>query len=259
MISIGRELLRGQVADLNARTIAEFVSRRGGLVHRMTVVDDNRRAIAGAVREALTRNPGLVITSGGLGPAGDDLTLAGVADILGQPLAMSHPARKMVEEAYTRLHKARKVGSSALNQAREKMCLIPVGSQPVPNEIGIAPGVICKLPGGAAVVSLPGSPDEMIHVLENAVGMLQELTAEVHTARRELEAPTTDESSLIQLIARLSSEFPGLWISSRTLRTGKRGVSVVVTLEATASTEREADAVVSGAQRRLLTLAGEGL
>jgi molybdenum cofactor synthesis domain-containing protein len=259
VISVGRELLRGQVADLNAKTIAEFVSRRGGLVHRMTVVDDNARAIAGAVREALARNPHLVITSGGLGPAGDDLTLSGVAEVLGQPLSISQPARKMVEEAYLRLYQAKQVKSAALTQAREKMCLIPIGSQPVPNGIGIAPGVICKLPGGAAVVSLPGIPDEMIHVLENAVAMLQELTAEVHTAKRELEAPTPDESSLIELIRMLSSEFPGLWISSRTLKAGKRGVSVVITLEATASTEDEANAVVSGAQRRLLTLAGEGL
>jgi molybdenum cofactor synthesis domain-containing protein len=258
VISVGRELLRGQVADLNAKTIAEFVSRRGGLVHRMTVVDDNARAIAGAVREALIRNPHLVVTSGGLGPASDDLTLSGVAEVLGQPLSMNQQARKMVEEAYLRLQRARQVGTAALNPAREKMCKIPVGSQPIPNEIGIAPGVICKLPGGAAVVCLPGLPDEMRHVLDNAVRILQELTTKVHTAKRELEAPTPDESSLSELIKRLASEFPGLWISSRTLRAGRRGVSVVVTLEATASTIQEANAVVSGAQRRLLTLAGEG-
>jgi len=258
LISIGRELLRGQVPDKNARAIAEFITRRGGLVHRMTIVDDNIRPITEALREALGRNPHLVITSGGLGPAIDDLTLPGVAAALGQPLTMHHEARSLVEEAYQRLLKAKQVSTAALNQAREKMCRIPVGGMPVRNELGIAPGVICDLPGGAAVICLPGLPDEMLLVLQSALQQLQDLTTKVYTAKREIESPSPDESSLSALIARLANEFPGLWISSRTLRTGKRGLSVLVTMEAMAPSLEEANAVVSGAQRRLLTLAGEG-
>jgi molybdenum cofactor synthesis domain-containing protein len=258
LISIGRELLRGQVPDKNARTIAEFITRRGGLVHRMTIVDDNIRPITQALREALGRNPHLVITSGGLGPAIDDLTLSGVAAALGQPLTMHHEARSMVEEAYQRLLKKKQVSTAALNQSREKMCRIPVGSMPVRNELGIAPGVICDLPGGTAVICLPGLPDEMLSVLKGALQQLQDLTTKVYTAKRELESPSPDESSLSALIERLAAEFPGLWISSRTLRTGKRGLNVLVTLEAMAPSLEEANAVVSGAQRRLLTLAGEG-
>jgi len=258
LISIGRELLRGQVADKNGLTMAQFVTRRGGLVHRMTVVDDHIRAITEAIREALGRSPHLVITSGGLGPAIDDLTLSGVAAALGQPLAMSNEARTMVEKAYQRLLQAKQVSTASMNQAREKMCRIPIGSLPVRNDLGIAPGVICELPGGAAVISLPGLPDEMQHVLENAVELLQDLMTKVCTVKRELEAPTPDEAALSALIKRLSDEFPGLWISSRTQRMGKRGLSVLVTMEAMAPSREEANAVVSGAQRRLLTLAGEG-
>jgi molybdenum cofactor synthesis domain-containing protein len=258
LISVGRELLRGQVPDKNARTIAEFITRRGGLVHRMTIVDDNIRPITEALQEALGRNPHLVITSGGLGPAIDDLTLSGVAAALRQPLTMHHEARSMVEEAYQRLLKEKKVSTAALNQSREKMCRIPVGSMPVRNELGIAPGVICDLPGGAAVICLPGLPDEMLLVLKSALQQLQDLTTKVYTAKRELESPSPDESSLSALIERLANEFPGLWISSRTLRTGKRGLNVLVTMEAMAPSLEEANAVVSGAQRRLLTLAGEG-
>jgi nicotinamide-nucleotide amidase len=258
LISVGRELLRGQVADQNSLAIAQFVTRRGGLVHRMTVVDDQIRPITEAIREALGRSPHLVITSGGLGPGIDDLTLSGVAKALGHPLAMNNDAKAMVEKAYQRLLLAKQVSTASMNQAREKMCRIPVGSLPVRNDLGIAPGVICELPGGTAVISLPGLPDEMQHVLENAVELLHDLTTKVCTVKRELEAPTPDEAALSALIKRLSEEFPGLWISSRTRRVGKRGLSVLVTMEAMAPSLEEANAVVSGAQRRLLTLAGEG-
>jgi molybdenum cofactor synthesis domain-containing protein len=258
LISIGREILRGQVPDNNAHAIAQYITRRGGLVHRMTIVDDKIRAIGAAVREALERNPHLVITNGGLGPAIDDLTLSGIAAALGQPLAMNHEARTMVERAYQRLLKARQVSTAALNQSREKMCKIPVGSLPVQNELGVAPGVICELPGGAAVICLPGLPDEMQQVLESALGRLQALNTKVYSAKRELEPPIPDESALSALIERVSGEFPGLWISSRTRRTGKRGINLMVTMEAMAPSMEEANAVVNGAQRRLLTLAGEG-
>jgi molybdenum cofactor synthesis domain-containing protein len=258
LISVGRELLRGHVPDKNAHTIAQFITRRGGLIHRMTIVDDHARAVSAALREALGRNPHLVITSGGLGPAIDDHTLAGVAAALGQPLATNQEAKAMVEEAYQRLLKAKQVSSAALNQSREKMCKIPVGSLPVPNNRGVAPGVIIELPGGAAVMCLPGLPDEMEQVLESALDRLQELTTKVYTAKRELEPPTPDESALSTIIERLSHEFPGLWISSRTRRAGKRGLNLLVTMEAMAPSREEANAVVSGAQRRLLTLAGEG-
>jgi molybdenum cofactor synthesis domain-containing protein len=256
LLIIGRELLRGHVADRNSRAIAERISRRGGLVHRITVLDDNERAIASALREALDRNPHLVITTGGLGPAPDDVTLAGVVITLGLPLKMNSPARDMVEAAYQRLARTRQVRSAALNLTRENMCRVPMNGIPVPNEQGIAPGVICKLPGGAAVVCLPGTPAEALEVLDSALPLLPDLPPRTHTARREVEAPSPDESLLRPMLEQISDEFPGLWVSSRPLTSAKKQRSVVVTLEATARSEEEANAVLGGAVRRLLSLAG---
>lgn len=256
VIVTGRELLRGHITDRNSRAIAALVSRRGGLIHRITVLDDNERAIAGALRRALERNPHLVIITGGLGPAPDDVTLAGVAATLGQPLTMNPQARAMVEAAYRRLAQGGQVRSAALNLAREKLCRIPVHGIPVPNERGIAPGVVCKLPGGAAVICLPGTPVEAGEVLEAALPLLKDLPPRAHTARREIEAPSPDESLLRPMLERIAGEFPGLWVSSRPLTTARRQASVVVTLEATAKSEEEANTVLSGAVRRLLALAG---
>jgi molybdenum cofactor synthesis domain-containing protein len=256
LIAVGRDLLRGHVGDTNSAAIAEFFSNSGALVHRITVVDDNERVIAAALREALDRNPHLVVTTGGLGPAKDDVTLHGVSRTLGQPLTMSQQAREMVEAAYQRLAKQKKVRSVAMTLAREKMCKLPVGSTPVPNEQGIAPGGLCKLPGGSAVICLPGLPDEALSVLQSALSLLHELIPRGHTARREVEAPLADESALCALVEQMTREFPGLWISSRPVRPGQHRLSVLVTLEATAPTEDEAEKVLAGALRRLLGLAG---
>ena len=238
------------------RAIAGWVSRLGGLVHRITVLDDNEQAVATALGEALNRNPHLVITTGGLGPAADDLTLAGVATTLAQPLKVNPQARTMIEEAYQRLAQGKQVRSAALNLIREKMCRIPVNGIPVLNEQGLAPGVVCKLPGGAAVICLPGAPGEALQVLDAALPLLRELPPRVHTARREVEAPSADESLLPPLLEQISGEFPGLWVSSRPVTAGQPQPRVVVTLEATAPTEEEANTVLSGAVRRLLALAG---
>jgi nicotinamide-nucleotide amidase len=256
LVAVGRELLRGQVAEVNTHRIAAYLAERGALVRRITVIDDDVGAVAEAVRESLDRNPHLVITCGGLGPAPDDVTLEGVARALGVPLSMSHQARSMVERAYQRLSKSRQIRSGGLNLAREKMCRIPVGSRPVENERGIPPGVICRLPGGCAVICLPGTPDEACSVLESAFPGLQELAPRSHTERREVEAPSADESGLRDLLERLSREYPRIWISSRPVLSDDGKTRVLVTLEATAPTRNEANVELGGALRRLLAMAG---
>jgi molybdopterin-biosynthesis enzyme MoeA-like protein len=82
IIVVGRELLRGEVDDVNAKPIAAELTRRGALVHRVTVVDDLDRSVAAAVSESLERGVHLVITAGGLGPAVDDRTLEGISEAL---------------------------------------------------------------------------------------------------------------------------------------------------------------------------------
>ena len=255
IIAVGRELLRGRLGEGNAKKIAEALAPRGGLVHRITVVDDNERAIRSAVREALDRNPHLVITTGGLGPAPDDRTLTAVADALELPLTLSHLARTMVEGAYQRLHKSRLAASAGMNLSREKMCRIPVGSTPVPNERGVTPGILCRVTGGAAVICLPGNTSEMAAVLGEALEELGERARKIEIAYREIESPTADESSLRPILDRLTDEYGGVWVSSRTVGPGRQGQKVLVTLEAMAPTIEDANSMVNNAVRRLLALA----
>jgi molybdenum cofactor synthesis domain-containing protein len=257
IVSVGRELLRGRIADLNAQHLAGFFSSRGAIVSRITVVDDNARAISGVLREALDRAPHLVVTSGGLGPAEEDRTLDAVADALGRPRSANRPAKDMVDAAYARLHggkRNKKSATTGRTAARERLYSLPVGTDPIANPIGVSPGVMCRLPGGTTLVCLPGMPDEMRAVLEEAAAELR-LVGPRGLAHREIESPTSDEAALTPLLDRLIGEFPDVWINSRPAGSRNTGARIVISIEAAGSDEAEANAAVDGVVKRLLALA----
>jgi molybdenum cofactor synthesis domain-containing protein len=258
VISVGRELVRGQVSDRNGPYLAEQLSRRGALVHRITAVDDRDRAITSSITEALERGASLVVTTGGLGPTSDDRTMGAAADAVGAPLAIHPDAKTMVEDAFHRLRKSGETIRSGLTRSREKMCAIPVGSVPVRNEVGIVPGALARLPGGAVVLCLPGVPEEARAVWEEAIPMLRELGPELVAAHREVEAPTADESVLQPWLDVLHEEYPGVWIHSHAPGFGRKGRGALLRFEARAPSQHEAELAVEGAVRRLLALAGAG-
>ena len=255
LISIGRELLRGRIADGNAQKVSRFFTQKGAIIRRITVVDDKVHSIAAAVREALERDPHLVVTTGGLGPADDDRTLEGVARALNRPLTLDYSTKTLVEAAYHRLHDGKVVASDGLTAARNKLCMTPLGSTPVENPLGVSPGVISRLPGGADVLCLPGMPQEMQAVLETALPSLKIAPLEGQVSHREIEAPTADESELAPLLDKLVQEFPGIWINSRPAGSRRTGGRIVISVEATGASREAADLAVDGCVRRLLALA----
>ena len=87
IVSIGTELLLGQIVDTNAAWLSARLAEIGVGVYRRTTVGDNRERIIGALLEALTRADG-VITIGGLGPTDDDLTREAIAAVLHEPLVL---------------------------------------------------------------------------------------------------------------------------------------------------------------------------
>ena len=85
VITVGNELLSGRVVNTNASWIASRVTGLGGVVKRITTVSDDVEECSAAIRDALTRRPKLIITTGGLGPTFDDRTLESIALALGIP------------------------------------------------------------------------------------------------------------------------------------------------------------------------------
>jgi len=254
IISVGQDLLRGRVSDSNAPALATLLSQRGARISRITTVGDDDASIAAAVTEALARNPYLLITTGGLGPAPDDRTLLAVGNALGLPLTVHPQAKQQVEEAYKKLADARHLPTGGLNESREKLCRFPVGSTAIPNNQGIVPGMLVRLAGGTFVLCLPGRPHEMKATLNAALPLLREVPPRGESARREIESPTPDEAALRPALERLSAEFPDLWITSHPPVSRKKGAGIRVTVEACGDDRDQVDAVADKAIQRLIAL-----
>jgi molybdenum cofactor synthesis domain-containing protein len=250
VIAVGRELLTGRVLDANTQWLARRLRALGARLGRAVAVDDDVGAIAREVRRALEDGARLIITTGGLGPTRDDLTLAGIAEAVGLPQVLSAQARPLVEARYRALAEAGAVSEPSLTASREKMAMLPEGARPLPNPVGAAPGLVLEA-GGALIVSLPGVPGEMRAIFDGSVealvrarlGGVASLDLVVATGER-------DESRLAELLARVMAEVPGSYLKSRPTRFG-RDVSIEVIVTGGGESQAEARSVAEAAAARL--------
>ncbi len=160
VLSIGTELLLGEILDTNAQYLSRELQNLGfDLYHRVTVGDNVerlRRAFESAVARA-----DLVVSSGGLGPTSDDVTCEALARALGRDLIFSEEAWKTVKAQLD-------VRGRSPCDSDRKQALLVWGATFVPNRVGTAPGQVVT-DGGKTVVLLPGPPREMIPMWEKDV------------------------------------------------------------------------------------------
>ena len=156
IVSVGSELLLGQIVDTNAPFIARQLATLGlDLFHKSTV-GDNLGRVAAALETALGRVE-VVITTGGLGPTEDDVTREAVARATGRELEF-HPALLHEIEAFFRAR------GLPLSPSNRKQAYIPRGALPLPNPVGTAPCFILE-EGHRTLIVLPGVPREMEYLL----------------------------------------------------------------------------------------------
>jgi nicotinamide-nucleotide amidase len=160
IVTIGTELLLGQIIDTNASYLARELNHIGLAVAFHTTVGDNRTHIKDALSEALER-ANLVITTGGLGPTEDDLTREVIADLVGSPLTFKKELMGQIQSIFERL-------GYRMPENNRKQAFIPDGAIPIPNEVGTAPGFIVEK-ASKVIVSLPGVPKELKYLLSKEV------------------------------------------------------------------------------------------
>ena len=160
ILSVGTELLMGQIANTDAQFIARRLNALGITMHRQTTVGDNPGRVKQALGEALSRAD-LVITTGGLGPTEDDLTKEMVAEYFGLPLEMHEESLARIAEFFQSLNRP-------MRENNRKQALMPRGAVVMPNRKGTAPGCIVNQ-GGKIVAVLPGPPFELIDMYEQAL------------------------------------------------------------------------------------------
>ena len=169
LITIGTELLLGQVLDTHKQWLGQRLAERGRPLTRQLTVPDNGPAICGAVQAALGRAR-LIITTGGLGPTDDDLTRRLLADLLGRPLGQDASVAAHIEDYFR--NRNRPMPESVLMQAQ-----VPEGAVVFPNRHGTAPGLAIEVApnrfGDAAetawLILLPGPPRELRPMFDEQV------------------------------------------------------------------------------------------
>lgn len=220
ILAVGREILRGRVHDSNSWTLARRLTGMGCEVLRIVSCDDDLVAIVREIRRAQEDGAGLLITTGGLGPTEDDLTLRALAEAVGRPLALDAEASRLVASRYAELQRIGAVEDASMTPTREKMAWIPSGSRPLPNPVGAAPGVWLE-DGGVIYVALPGVPAEMAAILEASVfSALAPRMGGAVFLERSLRTAARDESAVASVLERIGRSFPQVFLKSHATRFG---------------------------------------
>ncbi len=160
IITIGTEILLGEIVDTNSRHIARLLRDAGIDLYRTTTVGDNTSRIAQIIQEAWARCE-IIITTGGLGPTVDDPTREAVALAVGVEIEYRPELWEQIQSRFARYGRAP-------TENNKKQAYVPHGAIPVENPVGTAPCFIVEQ-GMKSIFSLPGVPSEMEHMMEHAV------------------------------------------------------------------------------------------
>ena len=161
LVSVGTELLLGNIVNTNAQFLAEQCALLGLSVYHQVVVGDNEGRLAEVLRMALGRSD-VVILGGGLGPTEDDLTKEVCAKVMGLELVEDPHTRKRIE-GYLKGGIFKEIPDNNWKQA-----MIPEGAIVLDNDNGTAPGLIMEK-DGKRVILLPGPPKELCPMFLNQV------------------------------------------------------------------------------------------
>ena len=160
IITIGDEILIGQIVDTNSVWMAQRLGEIGLSVRRKYSIGDRREEIVSAVEESLKASEVVLIT-GGLGPTKDDITKKVLAEIF-------HSTLVRHEETYQRVERMMTARGIEFNELNKSQALVPECCTVLPNHKGTAPGMWFER-DGRVVVSLPGVPFEMEHLMTESV------------------------------------------------------------------------------------------
>ena len=194
ILSVGTELLLGNIVNLDAQILSQGLSALGLNVYWHTVVGDNPQRAREAVAAAKGRAD-IIITTGGLGPTCDDLTKNVLAEAFGKKLVFHEPSAQRIRNYFART--GRPMTENNLQQA-----MLPEGCTVLVNDWGTAPGVAFEA-DGVRVIMLPGPPSECRPMFQHrVVPYLQALSEGViasHTLKlfgigeSQMEAQLRDE------------------------------------------------------------------
>lgn len=192
LLSIGDELLIGQVINSNAAWLGDTLASIGIPVRRVTSVGDDHPRIQTAFARAWSEHE-VVIVTGGLGPTHDDITRAAIVDFFGTHLVHNPDALAGIEAMFARLGRT-------LTDVHRDQAMIPACATAIPNTEGTAPGFHVAREG-RHFFALPGVPYEMKAMVESYIIPVLEAASDETIVRRTLLSTGIPESALADTLA----------------------------------------------------------
>jgi nicotinamide-nucleotide amidase len=243
IISIGTELLLGQITDTNASYLASELPLLGIDLYWITQVGDNRNRLVDALKRAHGRSETIIMT-GGLGPTEDDVTREAIAELLGEEIRIDPDLEKWIREIFKKM--GYEMPESNLRQAQ----LIP-SAQAMSNLRGTAPGWWVEN-NDRLIIAMPGPPGEMKQMWELEVKprLQRKLSGEVIISRT-LKTLGLGEAKVDEMVSHLlSSTNPTLAVYAKL-----DGIQLRLTAK---SREREiAEKLIAQAEEQLHEIFGD--
>jgi nicotinamide-nucleotide amidase len=245
VITIGDELLIGQVTNTNAAFIGQKLSEAGLEVTRMTVVGDDYKDIMDVFTEYRGTVDAIMVT-GGLGPTHDDITKKVVADFFNARMVID---KAVLENVRDRLSKR----NIPLRKVNEEQALVPEGCEVLMNYWGTAPGMLFE-DGDRIFVVMPGVPHEMQNLFtEHVIPRLKAKAAGQVIKHKVLKTTGIAESSLYEMIGNVEEILGGK--AKLAFLPSQYGVRLRITVKA--STSREADSTIEEIETKIRGKAGK--
>jgi nicotinamide-nucleotide amidase len=243
VISIGTELLLGQITDTNAPYLASQLPQLGIDLYWISQVGDNRARLVEALKRAYDRSD-LIIASGGLGPTEDDVTREAMADLLGEELSIDPDAERWIRSIFDKL--GYEMPERNLRQAQ----LIP-SARTVANPLGTAPGWWVEHES-KTILALPGPPSEMKRMWEFEIRPVLErrLGGEIIVSRT-IKTLGLGEAKVDELVS------PLLASANPTLAVYAKLDGIHLRLTAKNRAQAKAEEAIAGAEGRLEEILGD--
>ncbi len=235
LFSIGTELVLGQIQDTNAHWIAQQILQHGGELRRVTMLRDDFEEMHEALQSAIARETSLILTTGGLGPTPDDMTVAVVASLIGKKPVVS-------EETIAEFRKRRDMSDNdVLNEALTKMATVPETAEVLQNPAGWAPCISVAYKQSTLML-MPGPPREMKAIFETHIQPLiaERYRAEIITVRVYVSMFEAEVSPLMQkVMERHPNVYLKAYVSLRDAEKNTMPVDLVSTSADKADAEKE--------------------
>ena len=242
IISIGTELLLGEIVDTNTQFLATQLSSLGIDLYFTSAVGDNSERLAGVFRQAWQRSD-LIITTGGLGPTQDDITRDAIAGLLGEKPEVNEELKQHIVNFFAR--RGLEMPLSNIRQAT----LIP-SAVALPNPQGTAPGWWVEKEG-RIIVAMPGPPGEMQFMWQNEVfPRLQKRTGAIILSRM-VKTFGISEAKVDELLADLTSS------TNPTLATYAKLDGIYLRIAAKAERPEEAQEMISRREADVRAIMGD--